>query len=351
MINPTQIDIEEYKRKERSYFLKLKEIEEANLKEAITLDGESVNLFLNLGSRYDKEQLERKSPAGIGLLRTELIYMEAEDFPKEEFQKELYERIAMEVGKDKPILIRTLDIGADKKLPYCDMKIEENPSLGCRGIRFTLENLDIFKTQLKAILRASCDNNIKIMYPMVTTIDEILEAREIIELCKRELKNENKEFKNDIEIGMMVEVPSNVVLAEVFADYVDFFSVGTNDLTQYMLATDRYSSIGKKIYDCYDPSVFRAIYKVVKAGRKKGKKVSVCGEIAGEELGVIALLALGVRDLSMSPVYIPRVKNLIRKIKINELEQVKRDMFKAINPKEIKDILNSYLERIEGRNR
>lgn len=349
IISPTEKDLKEYEEKRKAHILKLKEIEETNSKEAITLDGKNVNLYVNMGSRFDIEQIKMKNPVGVGLLRTELIYMEAEQFPTEEFQKEIYERIASGIGDEKSILIRTLDIGADKKLPYYQMKEEENPSLGCRGIRFTLENKDVFKTQLKAILQAGKNRDIKIMYPMVTTIDEIIRAKDILEECKQELRDSKKEFKEEIEVGMMVEVPSNIVLAEMFADYVDFFSIGTNDLTQYILATDRYNQIAEMLYDCYDPSVIRAIYKVVKAGKKKGKKVSVCGEMAGEELGAIMLLALDVTHLSMSPAYIPRVRNLVRKIDSQELEEVKKEVFKAKNSKEIKEILNNYLNKIERR--
>ncbi|MGL5918852.1 MAG: putative PEP-binding protein, partial [Cetobacterium sp.] len=265
----------------------------------------------------------------------------------------IYENIAIEFEESqnkKPIIIRTLDIGADKKLSYYKMVDEENPSLGCRGMRLTLSDKKLFKNQIKGILRAAKNHNIKMMYPMITNLKEIQEAKELVEECKQELIEEKKEFKEDIEIGMMVEVPSNVLLADIFIDYVDFFSIGTNDLTQYILATDRYSPIAEKLYDCYDPAVIRAIDFVAKAGIKKEKKVSICGEMAGEEQAVIALLSLGIRDLSMAPAYIPKVRNLVRKIKISELKEIKDKILLAQESKEIKQILSIYLEKIEGRN-
>lgn len=351
--NPDIKTLNRYAQEKNRYKNKMKEIEETIDKETVTLDGERVYLYLNIGGRLDITQVSRKRPDGIGLLRTELIYMEAVEFPNEEKQKKIYENIAREFDEtqpNKPIIIRTLDIGADKKLSYYEMVDEENPSLGCRGMRLTLANKSLFKNQIKGILRAATHHNIKMMYPMVTNLKEIVEAKELVEECKKELLLEGKEFKENIEVGMMIEVPSNVVLADIFIDYVDFFSIGTNDLTQYILATDRYSSIAEKLYDCYDPAVIRAIDMVSNAGLKKNKKVSVCGEMAGENQAVIALLSLGIRDLSMAPAYIPKVRNLIRKIKIAELGEIKIKLLKAKDSQEIKNILNEYLEEIERRN-
>ena len=351
--NPDFKTLNRYKEEKNKYKNKMKEIEETIDKETITIDGERVSLYLNIGGRLDITQVSRKKPDGIGLLRTELIYMESSEFPDEEKQKKIYENIAREFEEshpDKPIIIRTLDIGADKKLSYYEMVDEENPSLGCRGMRLTLSNKKLFKNQIKGILRAAAHHNIKMMYPMITNLSEIKEAKELVEECKKELFDEKKEFKADIEIGMMVEVPSNVMLADIFIDYVDFFSIGTNDLTQYILATDRYSLIAEKLYDCYDPAVIRAIQIVSESGLKRNKKVSVCGEMAGENQAVIALLSLGIRELSMAPAYIPKIRNLIRKIKISELEDIKLKLLEAKDSNEVKDVLNKYLEIIEGRN-
>lgn len=346
--NPDEKVLKNYKNKIKKYHLKLKEIEENVNKETITLDGEKIQLFVNMGGRLDITQVKKKYPNGIGLLRTELIYMDSTDFPDEEKQRKIYRNIAVEFGIDTPIIIRTLDIGADKELSYFKMAHEENPSLGCRGLRLTLSDKKIFKEQIKGILRAAIDTEIKIMFPMVTNLIEVQEAKSLIELCKNELKENNIPFKEDIEVGMMVEVPSNVLLADIFIDYVDFFSIGTNDLTQYILATDRFSSIAEKLYDSYDPAVLRALNSVAEAAICKGKKVSVCGEMAGEELGVIALLSFGIRDLSMAPAYIPKVRNLIRKIRISDLKSIKTQLLKTSNSIEAKNILTTYLNNLEG---
>ncbi len=350
--NPDIKTLNRYDEEKNRYRNRMKEIEESIDKETVTLDGERVYLHLNIGGRLDITQVSKKRPDGIGLLRTELIYMDAVEFPNEEKQKKIYENIAREFEESqpkKPIVIRTLDIGADKKLSYYKMVDEENPSLGCRGMRLTLADKNLFKNQIKGILRAATHHNIKMMYPMITNLKEIIEAKELVEECKKELLIEGKEFKENIEVGMMVEVPSNVMLADIFVDYVDFFSIGTNDLTQYILATDRYSPIAEKLYDCYDPAVIRAIDMVSSAGIKKNKKVSVCGEMAGENQAVIALLSLGIRDLSMAPAYIPKVRNLIRKIEISELKDIKIKLLKSKDSQEIKNILNEYLEIIERR--
>lgn len=351
--NPDIKTLNRYDEEKNRYRNKMKEIEESIDKETVTLDGERVYLHLNIGGRLDITQVSRKRPDGIGLLRTELIYMDAVEFPNEEKQKKIYENIAKEFEEsqpNKPIVIRTLDIGADKKLSYYKMVDEENPSLGCRGMRLTLADKNLFKNQIKGILRAATHHNIKMMYPMITNLKEIIEAKDLVEECKKELLIEGKEFKENIEVGMMVEVPSNVMLADIFAEYVDFFSIGTNDLTQYILATDRYSPIAEKLYDCYDPAVIRAINMVSSAGLRKDKKVSVCGEMAGENQAIIALLSLGIRDLSMAPAYIPKVRNLIRKIEMSELKEIKIKLLKSKNSQEVKSILNEYLEIIEGRN-
>lgn len=346
--NPDEKTLKKYKSEIEKYHSKLKEIEENIDKETVTLDGEKVRLYVNMGGRLDITQVKKKRPDGIGLLRTELIYMDSNDFPDEEKQRKIYRNIAAEFGFDTPIVIRTLDIGADKELSYYKMAHEENPSLGCRGLRLTLADKKIFKDQIKGILRAAVNTEIKIMYPMVTNLAEIKEAKNFIEVCKNELRLENIEFKEDIEIGMMVEVPSNVLLADIFIDYVDFFSIGTNDLTQYILATDRYSSIAEKLYDSYDPAVLRALNFVAKAALNKGKRVSVCGEMAGEELGAIALLSFGIRDLSMAPAYIPKIRNLIRKIKVSDLDSIKNQLLQVSNSKEAKNILTTYLNTLEG---
>ena len=270
--------------------------------------------------------------------------MNGSDFPTEEKQFNIYHEALKDFTKDQTIVIRTLDIGADKQLSYFKMKSESNPFLGLRGIRFSLENRDIFKTQLRVILRLSSEKNIKIMYPMVTNIDEIREANLILNEVKNELRNQNISFNENIEVGMMVEVPSVIMMAEAFAKEIDFFSIGSNDLTQYILATDRLSETVGDLYDSYNPAVLRAIYHVKKAADKYNKKISVCGELAGELKGILVLLSLGIRDLSMVEASILPAKNLIRKLNYEKLTTLREKILDCKNSKEIKRILKNYIE-------
>lgn len=344
--NPDPATLERYIEYKEKFEKKKIEIEKNINLPTVTLDGEKIDLFLNIGGRLDITEINRKNPDGIGLLRTELIYMDSDKFPSEEKQYKIYSNIAKEFGEDKPIIIRTLDIGADKKLPYYELAPEENPSLGCRGIRFTLLNKEIFKTQMKSILRASYGNDIKMMYPMVTDIKEIFEARKLLEECKRELIAEEIPFDDKMEVGIMIEVPSAAIMSDIFAQYVDFFSIGTNDLTQYVLATDRFSESASYLYDSLDPAVLRSINFIAEAGMKYGKKVSVCGEMAGDELACIALLSMGIKNLSMTPPSIPRIRNLIRKVKISEIVKLKSRILNCFNAEEVKQILNEYIREI-----
>ena len=272
--------------------------------------------------------------------------MKSNSFPNEEKQLEMYREITREFSEKQTIIIRTLDIGADKQLSYFNMKNEKNPFLGLRGLRFSLENIEIFKTQLRAILRLSSEKNIKIMYPMVTNVVEVKKAHEILEIVKNELRDEGKSFDNDIEVGIMVEVPSVILMAEEFAKEVDFFSVGSNDLTQYILATDRLSETVGYLYDSFNPSILRAINILQKAASKYNKKVSVCGEMAGNPKATLALMSIGIRDFSMVEPSIPTIKTLIRNIDIQELEEVKE---KILGESDIKSI-KKYLKEKVGKN-
>ena len=344
--DPDEKTLKIYEEKAKKFKKATEEIEKSINLPSVTLDKEEIDLYINLGGRLDIAEINKKNPQGIGLLRTELIYMDNDQFPSEEKQMKLYEKIAEDFGKKKPIIIRTLDIGADKNLPYYAMEPEENPSLGCRGIRFTLSNRDIFKTQLKAILRASIDNEIKIMYPMVTTVKEIRESKKLLIQCKEELEEEGIAYREEIEVGIMIEVPSVVLLAETFAKEVDFFSIGTNDLTQYILATDRFSEAVHDIYNSLDPAVLKAVDIVAQAGKKFNKKVSVCGEMAGDETGALALMSLGIKNLSMIPSSIPKIRNLVRKIEFKKLGQLREKILESLSPKEVKEILEEYLKNL-----
>ncbi|MGL6131457.1 MAG: phosphoenolpyruvate--protein phosphotransferase, partial [Fusobacteriaceae bacterium] len=278
---------------------KREKYEEISKMATVTLDGKKIELKINISGTLDLYGIDKKNLDGVGLFRTELMYMEATEFPSEEEQFEEYLKVVSRFDIDKEIIIRTLDIGADKKLSYHEMESEDNPFLGVRGIRYSLKNVNIFKNQLRAILRVAKGRRVKIMYPMITNLKEVLEIKNIVEKCKIELKKEGKDYKEDIEQGIMIEVPSAVIMADQLARYVDFFSIGTNDLTQYILATDRLSESLMDLYDSYEPGVLRAINSVAEAGKKHNKKVSVCGEMAGDEIAILAFLSMGIYDLSM----------------------------------------------------
>ena len=343
IIEPDKKTKKEYEKLLEKFRLKKEEIQrDANLPTE-TLDGEKVSLYINVSGDLNSEEVKLFKPDGIGLLRTELLYMKNTSFPDEENQFKVYSDIVEKFDKDSSIVIRTLDIGADKQLPYFKMKNETNSFLGLRGIRFSLQNQDIFLTQLKAILRAAYNRNVKIMYPMVTNISELREANKLLERAKNELKEEKKLYKEDIEIGVMIEVPSIVMMADVFAQEVDFFSIGTNDLTQYILATDRLSETVSSMYDCYNPAVLRSIAFVKKAADLYGKKVSVCGEMAEDAKAIVAFLSMGIKDLSMVGTSILTARSLIRSLNYEKLKEIKEKILLCHDSKEVKEILIKYI--------
>lgn len=343
IIEPDKKTLEEYKSRIADFQKEKKEIEENADLPTETLDGIKVSLSINLSGSTTKEEIEAVRPDGIGLLRTELIYMKSTDFPDEEEQVEVYSKIIDKFDNKASIIIRTLDIGADKQLPYFKMKEESNSFLGLRGIRFSLRNREIFLIQLRAILRVAEGRNVKVMYPMVTNISELREANLLLDEAKKQLKAEGKKYKDDIEVGMMIEVPSAVIMADIFAPEVDFFSIGTNDLTQYMLATDRLSETVSVMYDCYNPAVLRAIAFVKKAADLYGKKVSVCGEMAGEKKAIVAFLSMGITDLSMVGASILPARALIRNLNFNNLKEIKEGILTSHSSDEVKEILKKYI--------
>lgn len=319
-----------------------KEIEALRGKEVITKDGQLIYLKANLGGEIEISQLENYLPDGVGLLRTEFIYMDTDSFPNEDKQVEIYEEVYNTLGNDKPLTIRTLDIGGDKQLSYFKLPEEANPFLGLRAIRLCLKHKDIFKTQLRAILRAGYDKNIKLMYPMISKLEELREANVILEEVKKELEEEGKLYSKNMEVGMMVEVPSAAIMADVFIEEVDFFSIGTNDLTQYVMAADRLSKEVSNVYDKYDPSVLRMIYNVARVANEYQKDISVCGEMAGEVLGMIIFLAFGIRELSMLPAFLPKAKRIVKDLSIEELTSYRERILKCKTSKELKELFRNF---------
>lgn len=345
IIAPNDSQIKEYSKKRENFLNILEQVRQSASSPCITKDGKNINLYLNLGTNEQKinSEIDKKLIAGVGLLRTELIYMNTTSFPSEEEQLKKYKQILNGFSKEQSIIIRTLDIGADKQLSYFKMKNETNPFLGLRGIRFSLRYPDIFETQLRAILRLSNEKNVKIMYPMITSINEIKKANIILEKVKENLKKEKIPFNEKIEVGIMVEVPSVILLAEEFAKEVDFFSIGSNDLTQYILATDRLSETVGELYSSYNPAVLKAIYYIKEAADKYRKKVSVCGEMAGDLKAIIALLSLGIKDFSMVESSILAAKTLIRNLNYEDLGKIKESILNSKDEKEVKNILKKYI--------
>lgn len=344
IIEPDEKIKKEYETILENFKLKKEAIERDASLPTETLDGEKISLYMNASGDLNSEEIKLFKPNGIGLLRTELLYMKNTSFPDEENQLKVYNNIIEKFDKNSSIIIRTLDIGADKQLPYFKMKEETNSFLGLRGIRFSLQNEDIFVTQLKAILRAGYGRDVKIMYPMITNLSELKKANELLERAKNELKIEKKLYKEDMEVGIMIEVPSAVMMADMFAKEVDFFSIGTNDLTQYILATDRLSETVSSMYDCYNPAVLRSIAFVKKAADLYGKKVSICGEMAGEAKAIVAFLSMGIKDLSMVGSSILTARSLIRSLNYKNLKEIKEKLLKCSDSKEVKDILIEYIK-------
>lgn len=342
LTEPTRDEYENYLKEYRKFIELNNEIEALRGKEIFSKDGQKILLKANLGGEIEISQLKIYQPDGVGLLRTEFLYMDNDEFPDEETQYKLYEKVYNELGEDKPLIIRTLDIGGDKTLSYFKLPEEDNPFLGLRAIRLCLKNPEIFKVQLRALLRIAYKRNIKVMIPMISRIEEIRETKRIIEEIKIDLEKDKIPYEKNLEVGIMIEVPSAAILADQLIEEVDFFSIGTNDLTQYIMAADRLSKEVQDVYDKYNPSVIRMINHTVKAATDAGKSVSICGETAGEQLGMLIFLSLGVTELSMLPAFLPKAKKLVKNIDIEKLKKYKNKILKCKTSEEIKEVLKDF---------
>ena len=305
---------------------------------AVTTDGHHIEVFANAGSIADVKTAKENGATGIGLFRTEFLYMESKDFPSEDEQFEVYKECA-EIFGTSPIIIRTLDIGGDKALPYYDFPKEENPFLGWRAIRMCLERQDMFKAQLRALLRASAFGNVHIMYPMIVSVEEYRAANTLLEECKGELAAQGIAHNTDIPTGIMVETPASVMLVKDFAREVDFLSIGTNDLTQYILAVDRGNDKISGMYDSFHPAVLRAIKQVIDAGAAYGKMVGICGEFAADKKATQLLLGMGLLEFSVSPVDVPDIKDKIRTLSFGRAVTYAGKVLERSAVTEIKEIL------------
>jgi phosphotransferase system enzyme I (PtsI) len=318
-ILPEELLLKEYKKKRDKEIQRNIELKKIRDKEAITKDGHKIHLVGNVGSELEAEAVVENGGFGVGLLRTEFIYMDSRHWPTEEEQFKAYSAIARKAGGD--VIIRTLDIGGDKTLPYYSFPKEDNPFLGLRAIRFCLKNHGIFKTQLRAILRTSAKYPVKIMFPMISGVDEFLKAKEILDEVIQEMDAEKIAYNKKIQLGIMVEIPSVVYVMDKFVEHIDFVSIGTNDLCQYTLAVDRLNPAVSYIYDGMNMSILRMIRHVVEACHQADVMVGVCGELAGELESSMVLIGLGVDELSVSASMIPIIKESILKSEFKSLEK------------------------------
>lgn len=309
--------------------------------EVITLDGRKVEVASNIGSIEDTENALENGAEGIGLFRTEFLYMASNELPEEEFQYNAYKEV-LEKMQEKPVIIRTLDIGGDKKLPYLPIDEEMNPFLGYRAIRLCLNRKDIFKTQLRALLRSSHYGNLKIMFPMIANLQELREAKAVLEECKEELRKENIAFDENIEVGIMVEIPSAAIMSDVLAKEVDFFSIGTNDLIQYTIAVDRMNEKVSYLYDFFNPAVLRLINNVIVNGHKEGKLVGMCGEMAGKEELIPLLLGMGLDEFSMSASSVLKSKKIITELNYENCKGMVEKVMEMATAEEIKVFLENF---------
>ena len=287
-------------------------LQELKGKEDITVDGKHIKLYANIGGVKDVTSVLANDAAGIGLFRREFLYLEADNYPDEEAQFQAYKTVAENMA-GKKVIVRTLDIGADKQVDYFNLDHEENPAMGYRAIRICLDRRDIFRTQLRALLRASAYGNIGIMYPMIISVDEVKEIKKIVESIKAELTEKGIEY-GEVEQGIMIETPAAVMISDLLAEEVDFFSIGTNDLTQYTLAIDRQNSKLDNIYDSHHPAVLRMIQKTIENGHKAGCWVGICGELGADMTLTETFLKMGIDELSVSPTFVLPIRKLIREM-------------------------------------
>ncbi|EHL18738.1 phosphoenolpyruvate-protein phosphotransferase [Peptoanaerobacter stomatis] len=339
-INPDEATIKEFENKKSDFEKREKLLKENAHLEAITKDNKRVLVYSNVGNIEDIKNAVKCYIDGIGLFRSEFLYMENSHFPTEEEQFEVYkEAVQICTGE---VIIRTLDIGGDKELSYYEFDKEENPFLGFRAIRISLHLKDMFKEQLRALLRASAFGYVSIMYPMIISLEELLEANSILDECKKELDSQNIAYNKDIKVGMMIETPASVMEAEAFAKYVDFFSIGTNDLTQYMLAVDRGNDKIADMYDSFNPAVLHAIQKVIDAGHKENIVVGMCGEFASDERACKMLLGMGLDEFSVAFTQVATIKSIIRESDFKKCKEISEKIRFIHSKKEVNEILNMF---------
>ena len=341
-VNPTQAEIDELKTLEAK--LAEEKAELAKLKDlpAVTLDGHKVDVVANIGTIRDCEGAHRNGAEGVGLYRTEFLFMDRDQLPSEEEQFIAYKEV-VEAMDGRLVVLRTMDIGGDKELPYLNLPKEMNPFLGWRAVRIALDRREILHAQLRAVLRASAFGKLAVMFPMIISVEEIRELKSVLETLKAELRAEGKAFDENIQVGVMVETPSAAVNAKFLAKEVDFFSIGTNDLTQYTLAVDRGNELISHLYNPMSPSVLGLIKQVIDASHAEGKWTGMCGELAGDERATLLLLGMGLDEFSMSAISVPRIKKLIRHVNYQEVKALADEVLQKPTAAEIEQLIQAFL--------
>lgn len=341
-VNPTEEEIarlralEQKYKEEKAELIKLKDLP------AVTLDGRQVDVCANIGTIRDIDGAERNGAEGVGLYRTEFLFMDRDQLPSEEEQFQAYKAV-VEAMKNRLVILRTMDIGGDKDLPYMNLPKEMNPFLGWRAIRIALDRREILIAQLRAVLRASAFGKLAVMFPMIISVEEVRELKAVLETLKQQLREEGKDFDENIQVGVMVETPSAAVNAKFLAKEVDFFSIGTNDLTQYTLAVDRGNELISHLYNPLTPSVLSLIKQVIDASHAEGKWTGMCGELAGDEKATILLLGMGLDEFSMSAISVPKIKKLIRNVNYQDAQDLAKEVLQQPTAEDIEQLIANFL--------
>ena len=341
LVNPDEATTAEYKEKYAKFEAQKAEWAKLVTEKSVTKDGHEVILAANIGTPADLEGVKNNGGEAVGLYRTEFLYMGRDQLPTEDEQFEAYKAVLEGMG-DKPVVVRTLDIGGDKELPYLDLPKEMNPFLGFRAIRLCLEEKDLFRTQLRALLRASVYGKLCVMFPMIATVQEFRAAKALFLEEKEKLVAEGVAVSNDIELGIMVEIPSTAVIADIFAKEVDFFSIGTNDLIQYTMAADRMSEKVSYLYQPYNPAILRLVKNVIEASHKEGKWTGMCGEMAGDSLAIPLLLGMGLDEFSMSATSILQARSQIKNLTLDEMKELVEKAVMCATTEEVLALIEEY---------
>ncbi|WP_445375170.1 phosphoenolpyruvate-protein phosphotransferase PtsI [Photorhabdus tasmaniensis] len=342
-INPSDTKIEQLKKAKNEYLAEKAELAKLKDLPAMTLDGHQVEVCANIGTVRDVTGAERNGAEGVGLYRTEFLFMDRDTLPTEEEQFQAYKAVAEAMGS-QAVIIRTMDIGGDKNLPYMNLPKEENPFLGWRAIRICLDRKEILHSQLRAILRASAFGKLRIMFPMIISVEEVLQLKAELELLKGQLREEGKKFDEAIEVGVMVETPASAVIARHLAKEVDFFSIGTNDLTQYTLAVDRGNELISHLYNPMLPAVLSLIKQTIDASHAEGKWTGMCGELAGDERATLLLLGMGLDEFSMSAISIPRIKKIIRNTRYEDAKALAEQSLSQSTAQGVMELVDTFIK-------